>query len=58
MCFDSKVVDNMKRLSFQMISSEMNIFLPKIDFSNYFYGYKLQIMYFFVQLYDMIGKTK
>ena len=36
MCFDSKVVDNPKRLSFQLTSSKVNIFA---------YG-RLQVSYF------------
>ena len=33
-CFDSKVVDNLKRLSFQLTSSEVNICLHMIEFCN------------------------
>ena len=35
MCFDIKVVDNLKRLSYQLISSKVNILLLRTDLCIY-----------------------
>ena len=51
MCFDSKVVNNLKRLSYQLISSEVNIYA-------FYLRVEIVERVIFVYLDDRIRKTK
>ena len=57
MCFDIKVVDNTKRLSFQLTPSEVNIVLLKLDFAITI-GVKYCRTCYFCYLDDRTRKSK